>query len=360
VIDEMRIRGLGVIDDAVLPLGAGFTAVTGETGAGKTMVVTGLGLLLGARADSSAIRAGAAQASVAGVWMVPPQGPVADIVTDAGGELEPAGDAAELFVSRTLSAEGRSRASVGGRPAPAGVLASLAEELVVVHGQSDQLRLRSAAAQRDALDRFGGEAIATALASYREPLSRWRELDAEITELTENRDRRAAEAALLREQLAEIEQLDPQPGEDVELNERAERLANSEELRLSASVARSASSAPRRESSATVGASSATASRQRRQSARCCSYSARSAVDRAPSAYAASHVTYFSCSVFTASPLSPAVRAAAHAVRNAFSTSPFPRECLAPTRPPRRCGRRSTPRRRRRGVRRSARPARPG
>ncbi|WDH77817.1 DNA repair protein RecN [Microbacterium esteraromaticum] len=240
MIDEMRIRGLGVIDDAVLPLGPGFTAVTGETGAGKTMVVTGLGLLLGARADSSAIRAGASQASVAGVWVVPQQGAVTDIVTDAGGELEPAGDAAELYVSRTLSAEGRSRASVGGRPAPAAVLSALAEELVVVHGQSDQLRLRSAAAQRDALDRFGGQAVADAVARYSERYQAWRALDAEITELSENRDRRAAEAAQLREQLAEIEQLEPQPGEDVELNERAERLANAEELRVAASVARSA------------------------------------------------------------------------------------------------------------------------
>ncbi|MEJ1086701.1 DNA repair protein RecN [Microbacterium sp. Mu-80] len=241
MIDEMRIRGLGVIDDAVLPLGPGFTAVTGETGAGKTMVVTGLGLLLGARADTSAIRAGAAQASVAGVWMVPPQGAVADIVTDAGGELEPAGEAgAELYVSRTLSAEGRSRASVGGRPAPAAVLSSLAEELVVVHGQSEQLRLRSAAAQRDALDRFGGQPVAEAVAEYAERFREWRELDAEITELTSNRDRRAAEAAQLREQLAEIEQIEPVEGEDTELNERAERLANSEELRLAASVARSA------------------------------------------------------------------------------------------------------------------------
>ncbi|MBN7792090.1 DNA repair protein RecN [Microbacterium esteraromaticum] len=240
MIDEMRIRGLGVIDDAVLPLGPGFTAVTGETGAGKTMVVTGLGLLLGARADSSAIRAGASQASVAGVWVVPQQGAVTDIVTDAGGELEPAGDAAELYVSRTLSAEGRSRASVGGRPAPAAVLSALAEELVVVHGQSDQLRLRSAAAQRDALDRFGGQVVADAVARYSERYQAWRALDAEITELSENRDRRAAEAAQLREQLAEIEQLEPQPGEDVELNERAERLANAEELRVAASMARSA------------------------------------------------------------------------------------------------------------------------
>ncbi|MGQ7313442.1 DNA repair protein RecN [Microbacterium arabinogalactanolyticum] len=240
MIDEMRIRGLGVIDDAVLPLGPGFTAVTGETGAGKTMVVTGLGLLLGARADSSAVRAGASQASVAGVWLVPPHGPIADIVTDAGGELEPAGDASELYVSRTLSAEGRSRASVGGRAAPASVLSALADELVVVHGQSDQLRLRSASAQRDALDRFGGERIATALSEYTERFQTWRALDAEIAELTENRDRRAAEAAQLREQLAEIEQLEPEAGEDVSLNERAERLANAEELRLSASQARTA------------------------------------------------------------------------------------------------------------------------
>ncbi|MFD5225924.1 DNA repair protein RecN [Microbacterium sp. NPDC058342] len=240
MIDEMRIRGLGVIDDAVLPLGPGFTAVTGETGAGKTMVVTGLGLLLGARADSSAVRAGAAQASVAGVWVVEPQGPVADIVTDAGGELEPSGDAAELYVSRTLSAEGRSRASVGGRAAPASVLSALADELVVVHGQSDQLRLRSAVAQRDALDRFGGERISAALHEYAERFAAWRELDAEIAELTENRDRRAAEAAQLREQLAEIEQLEPEAGEDLVLNERAERLANAEELRQAASVARAA------------------------------------------------------------------------------------------------------------------------
>ncbi len=235
------MQGLGVIADAVLPLGPGFTAITGETGAGKTMVVTGLGLLLGQRADSGAVRAGSAQASVAGVWIVPEKGDVADIVTDAGGELEPAGDArAELYVSRTLSAEGRSRASVGGRAAPAGVLSALAEELVVVHGQSEQLRLRSAAAQRDALDRFGGVPIAKALYAYAASFSRWRALDAEITEISENRDRRAEEASRLREALALIEATAPEPGEDQELSERAERLANSEELRLAASLSHSA------------------------------------------------------------------------------------------------------------------------
>ncbi|MBO9626001.1 MAG: DNA repair protein RecN [Microbacterium sp.] len=241
MIEEMRMQGLGVIADAVLPLGPGFTAITGETGAGKTMVVTGLGLLLGQRADSGAVRAGAAQASVAGVWIVPETGAVADIVTDAGGELEPAGSgAAELYVSRTLSAEGRSRASVGGRAAPAGVLSSLAEELVVVHGQSEQLRLKSAAAQRDALDRFGGAPIATALQAYAESYARWRELDTEIADITQNRDRRQEEAARLREALALIEATAPEPGEDRELTVRAERLANAEELRLAASIAHGA------------------------------------------------------------------------------------------------------------------------
>ncbi|MFS0913099.1 DNA repair protein RecN [Microbacterium sp. 179-I 3D2 NHS] len=241
MIEEMRMQGLGVIADAVLPLGPGFTAITGETGAGKTMVVTGLGLLLGQRADSGAVRAGAAQASVAGVWIVPENGEIADIVTDAGGELEPAGGGrAELYVSRTLNAEGRSRASVGGRAAPAGVLSALAEELVVVHGQSEQLRLRSAAAQRDALDRFGGAPVAEALERYAGSFARWRALDAEIADIADNRDRRVDEATRLREALALIEATAPEPGEDQELSERAERLANAEELRLAASLAHGA------------------------------------------------------------------------------------------------------------------------
>ena len=182
MIEEMRLRDLGVISEASLPMGAGFTAITGETGAGKTMVVTGLGLLLGQRADSGAVRAGAAQASVEGVWIVPEEGPVAERVRDAGGDLEPIGSGrAELYLSRTLAAEGRSRASVGGRTAPAGVLADLADALVVVHGQSDQLRLKTSAAQRDALDRFAGESVREALAAYRAAYETWRALERELS-----------------------------------------------------------------------------------------------------------------------------------------------------------------------------------
>ncbi|WP_426187577.1 DNA repair protein RecN [Microbacterium sp. TWP3-1-2b2] len=253
MIEEMRMQGLGVIADAVLPLGPGFTAITGETGAGKTMVVTGLGLLLGQRADSGAVRAGSPQASVAGVWVVPEHGVVADIVTDAGGDLEPLDDGhGELYVSRTLTAEGRSRASVGGRAAPAGVLSALADELVVVHGQSEQLRLRSTAAQRDALDRFGGAPIADALATYGAAFARWRELDAEIVEIADNRDRRAEEAQRLREALALIEATAPEPGEDMALAERSERLSNAEELRIAASLAHNALSSEEGEADASA------------------------------------------------------------------------------------------------------------
>jgi DNA repair protein RecN (Recombination protein N) len=241
VIEEMRLRDLGVIAEATLPMGPGFTAITGETGAGKTMVVTGLGLLLGQRADSGAVRAGATQATVDGVWIVPEDGPVAERVREAGGDVESLGDGrAELFVGRSISSEGRGRASVGGRAAPAGVLADLADALVVVHGQSDQLRLRSAAAQREALDRFGGEAVQTARATYREAFERWRTIDRELSQLTADREARAREAEELRAQLAEVEQAAPQPGEDAELNARAERLANAEELRVAAASAHDA------------------------------------------------------------------------------------------------------------------------
>ncbi|MFT4136145.1 DNA repair protein RecN [Microbacterium sp.] len=241
MIEQVQLRGLGVIAEATLPIGPGFTAITGETGAGKTMVVTGLGLLLGQRADSGAVRSGAAQAVVEGVWIVPEDGAVADRVAEAGGQVEPIGDGrAELYLSRTLSTEGRSRATVGGRTAPAGVLAELADQLVVVHGQSDQLRLRSAAAQRDALDRFGGEPVAGALAVYREAHAAWAELSREHDFLVAARDARAREAGELRRDLAEIAAVDPQPGEDVELARRVERLANAEELRVAASVAHAA------------------------------------------------------------------------------------------------------------------------
>jgi DNA repair protein RecN (Recombination protein N) len=239
VIEELGIRDLGVIAEATLPLGAGFTAVTGETGAGKTMVVTALGLLLGSRADAGAVRAGAKQAWVEGRWLVPDDGVVAERVAETGGEIE----AGELLLGRSVSSEGRSRAVVGGRSAPVGVLSDLGDQLVVVHGQADQQRLRSAVAQREALDRFAGSKLQAVLDEYRTAFNAWRTDAAELERLRTDHESRLREAEELRVALDEVEAADPQPGEDVELQERADRLSNLEELRLAAAQARALISA---------------------------------------------------------------------------------------------------------------------
>lgn len=226
MIEEISIRNLGVIGEAVLPLGPGFTAVTGETGAGKTMVVTALGLLLGARSDSSVLRHGSGSAVVEGRWRIDPAGAVADRVREAGGDVEEG----DLILGRSISADGRSRAVVGGRSAPVGVLGELGERLVVVHGQSDQVRLRSATAQREALDRFAGAPLASLLAQYSQSYRRWQHNQGELDVLIAEGDRRAREAEELRLAMAEIEEAAPRDGEDVELAERAEKLSNLEDL----------------------------------------------------------------------------------------------------------------------------------
>ncbi|HYI31994.1 MAG TPA: DNA repair protein RecN [Glaciibacter sp.] len=239
MIEELSIRDLGVIKEATLPLGPGFTAVTGETGAGKTMVVTALGLLLGERADAGTVRQGQAQSWVEGRWLVAPDGAIAERVRDAGGDL----DGPELILGRSVSVEGRSRAIVGGRSAPASVLGDLGGDLVVVHGQSDQVRLRSASAQREAVDRYAGAELAETLGNYRHAYSRWLANREELDRLVLERDLRAREAEELRVAIAEIETIAPQPGEEAELAERAERLGNLEALRLAAASAREAISA---------------------------------------------------------------------------------------------------------------------
>ncbi len=228
---EMRLRALGVIADAVLELGPGLTVVTGETGAGKTMVVTGLGLLMGGRADPGAVREGQRTASVEGRLLVDPAGPVAARAAEAGAELD---DGDVLIVSRTVSAEGRGRAHLGGRSVPAGLLAELSESLVTVHGQTDQLRLRAPARQREALDRFAGAELAELLAEYRATWQRLRHVEARLDEIVVRARERAQEAEILRLGLAEVERVQPQPAEDVALRAEADRLGHAEELRAAA------------------------------------------------------------------------------------------------------------------------------
>ncbi|MFE3549100.1 DNA repair protein RecN [Streptomyces kronopolitis] len=232
----MRIRSLGVIDDAVVELSPGFTAVTGETGAGKTMVVTSLGLLLGGRADPALVRIGAKSAVVEGRISVAAHAPAAVRAEEAGAEL----DDGALLISRTLSAEGRSRAHVGGRSVPVGLLAELADDLVAVHGQTDQQGLLRPARQRQALDRYAGDAVAVPLAKYTAAHRRLRAVATELDELTTRARERSQEADLLRFGLDEIAAAEPLPGEDTELAAEAERLGHAEALASAATVAHAA------------------------------------------------------------------------------------------------------------------------
>ena len=235
-LTELRIRGLGSIDDVTLDLGRGLTVVTGETGAGKTMVVTGLTLLFGGRADAGRVRADG-RAGVEGRLLLPPDSPVWERATDAGADADEDGS---LILARTVSAEGRSRAFLGGRSVPVGVVSELAESLLAVHGQTDQLRLSRPAEQRRALDRYAGPDHLALLERYREAHRRWRQLAADLDRRRTQTRELAQAAEVLRHGLDDIGAVGPEPGEDAALDTQAKRLSDADALRAAADEARMA------------------------------------------------------------------------------------------------------------------------
>jgi DNA repair protein RecN (Recombination protein N) len=237
MLEEVRITGLGVINDALLELSPGFTALTGETGAGKTMVVTGLGLLFGGRADPARVRPGAQRASVEGRLRTDPRGKVAQQVEEAGGDLDEDGT---LVLTRSVSGEGRSRAFAGGRSVPVSLLTYLADDLVAVHGQSDQQQLLKPGRQRESLDKYAGGSLAEVLGDYQRSYSRHKKVHDELMTLTTEARSRVAEAEALRAGLTEIEKLNPVAGEAVALRADEERLANADSLNAAATTAHEA------------------------------------------------------------------------------------------------------------------------
>jgi len=236
MLEEVRISSLGVIDEAVLELSSGFTALTGETGAGKTMVVTALGLLFGGKADPARVRPGAARASVEGRLLVPER--IAREVEEAGGDLDDDGSA--LVLSRTVSAEGRSRAFAGGRSVPVSLLQVLADDLIAVHGQADQRQLLKPNWPRDALDRYGGAGLGTVLSEYRRVYNQHRDAAAELEQLKAARRERESEAETLRRGLTDVEGIAPATGEDIALAAEEARLSNADALHAAASLAHEA------------------------------------------------------------------------------------------------------------------------
>ena len=227
MLTELRIADLGVIAEAMLEPGPGFTAVTGETGAGKTMVVTGLSLLLGGRADSGLVRHGATRCVVEGVWTVDEA--ATDELTELGAET----DDGELLVSRQVGRT-RSRALLGGVAVPLGRAADVVTRWATIHGQSEQIRLGTADRQREVLDRFAGAEHAVLLERHAAAYAERRAAASEVEELTGAARERARELDLLTFGLNEIEQVDPQPDEDVALAAEAQRLQAVDELRVAA------------------------------------------------------------------------------------------------------------------------------
>lgn len=232
MILELRIDDLGVISAAVCAFDPGFTAVTGETGAGKTMVVTGLGLLAGGRADPGLVRSGAAQAAVEGVFDVAATDPLAALVEEAGGLVDEDG----LTATRIVASRGRS--VLGGRGVPNAVLADVMGQLIVIHGQHEQTRIGSRA--QALLDSFAGPDAQELAARVAERYAGVRALAGELAELRDGAMARARELDMLTHALEEIEAVDPQPGEDLHLAAEAERLANADTLVSAALTARDA------------------------------------------------------------------------------------------------------------------------
>jgi DNA repair protein RecN (Recombination protein N) len=232
MITELRIAGLGVINDATIGLHSGLTVVTGETGAGKTMIVTGLGLLLGGRADPRSVRRGSERARVEGRFKIENAG-LLEQVLEAGGVL----DDDELIVARHVTAAGRSRAYLGGAQVPANVCAELTATLVKIHGQAEQERLTEADRQRQLLDRFASAAVAEPHARYSVLWAEERAARAELVQLRTEAQSRAREIDLLKFGLEEIERIGPIPGEDIALAAEAVRLQSTDDLRDSAQSA---------------------------------------------------------------------------------------------------------------------------
>jgi DNA repair protein RecN (Recombination protein N) len=244
VLSEIRIESLGAISSATAEFDRGLTVLTGETGAGKTMVVTGLHLLGGARADASRVRTGADRAVVEGRFST------AELGTEVAGRIDEILDSSgadrddddSVIAARSVSREGPSRAYLGGRSVPAKSLSGFTNELLAVHGQNDQLRLMRPDEQRGALDRFAG--VGTPLRKYRALREEWLTARRDLVDRTHRARELALESDRLTFGLSEIDAVDPTPGEDDALVADIRRLSELDALREAAAVARAALAGP--------------------------------------------------------------------------------------------------------------------
>ena len=231
MLSELAIYNLGVLTAAGAEPGPGLTVVTGETGAGKTMVVESLRLLKGDRADASRVRMGSKKATVEGRFVVDEDKRAA--VEERGGEIDENG---EVIITRSVTDQGRSKAYLGGRAVPAGVLREFSADLITIHGQHDQLRLMSPEAQRDAVDESSQE-IRPLREAYADAFATWRSRAKDLKNRLEKRRELAQESDRLQFAIKEISTIAPEAGEEEELSTSIHRLQSVDQLREAASTA---------------------------------------------------------------------------------------------------------------------------
>jgi DNA repair protein RecN (Recombination protein N) len=233
-LEEISIRNLGIIEQSELELGRGLNVLTGETGAGKTMILTALNLVLGGKSDSSLVRHGSERLVATAQFSITKDSK--DQLDEIGAEV----DGSSLIVTRTVNSDGKSKASCGGVTVPAGTLADVTEPLIEIHGQSANSQIVKPARQRELLDRFGGASVASSLVEYQQRYSEYLELKDRIKAMKTSANKRDGEIAELEEFLAAWAKLKAVRNEPSSVEDEIKRLSSVEDLRIASSGAMSA------------------------------------------------------------------------------------------------------------------------
>jgi len=223
MLTALTIRDLGLIRFAELELSPGLNCISGETGAGKSLLLSAVGLLSGQKGDGSRVAAGASELRVESFWQLPPN--LSEDLLPPGPIEDPSED---FPICRKVLPTGRSRAYVGGESSTAKKLSEIAPELIEIHGQGDQGKLRDPIQQLSMVDRLGGESLTEAFASYQRAHEAWLEAKRTLEDVEKNSAAARREIRVLRKLLEDIEELQPQAGELEELEEAEERLTNME------------------------------------------------------------------------------------------------------------------------------------
>ncbi|CAB5239807.1 unannotated protein [freshwater metagenome] len=227
-LEEIRIKNIGVITESSIEISPGLTVLTGETGAGKTMVLTALNLVLGGKSDSSIVRSGEERLAASAIFRIPNE--MKSVLDSFGVETEDG----SLVLARTVNSDGKSKALAGGVAVPASTLLALSAELVEIHGQSANSSIAKSAKQRELLDRFAGSNLEKVLQIYQNELRKYHDLKDRIRVMRESASKRDEEIALLKDFVKSFSKIKPMPGEISEIEQQIARLSSVEELRIAA------------------------------------------------------------------------------------------------------------------------------